>query len=84
MRNPIHLIAKTTFEHHGRRLTPGDPFTASPIEAAALRYQRKAIFAPARRVQTRAMAAETSSAPTQSDTPTRRRRYQRRDMVAED
>jgi hypothetical protein len=46
MRQSIHLIARETFEHHGRTLVPGESFSTSPIEAAALRYQRKATFAP--------------------------------------
>jgi hypothetical protein len=53
MRQTIHLIAREAFEHHGRKLVPGESFSTSPIEAAALRYQRKATFAPTQKPEVR-------------------------------
>jgi hypothetical protein len=87
MRHPIHLIAKTAFSHHGRTVVAGEAFTASPIEAAALRYQRKAIFAPtgSAAVRPRAPAPVPVSQPEVTDAdPAPRRRYRRHDLVAED
>lgn len=43
--NSIALVAEQAFEHHGAAVTPGARLSATPIEAAALTYQRKARFA---------------------------------------
>lgn len=42
----IRLIARVACDVGGRSLAPGDAFTTSPVEAAALVYQGRARFAP--------------------------------------
>lgn len=70
------MIAEKTFDHHGTRLEPGDVFTATPIEAAALTYAHRAIFAPG------ASTASDREAPKKKKKRSRRT-YKRRDLEAE-
>lgn len=66
----VPVIAAVDLTHQGIAYRKGERFDVSPIEAAALTYQRKATLA------TRDVQAET---------PRRRgrRTYRRRDLVAE-
>lgn len=69
----VELVAVTDFEWLGTTYRKGQAFSVRPIEAAALTYQRKAVFP--HQYQQSDIAAET---------PQRRRRaYRRRDLVAE-
>ena len=68
------VVAITEFEFKGVAVHPGDTLDVRPIEAAALTYQRKAVFP--HQYTTRDMVAVTK--------PRRRRRaYKRRDLTAE-
>jgi hypothetical protein len=71
----IELVARETFTFEGVTHVKGESFSVRPIVAAALTYQRKAMFAS--QYQSRDLSAEAESR------PRRRRTYRRRDMVAE-
>lgn len=73
------MIAAQDFTHDGRTYVAGECFQCPPIHAAALKYQRKATFATAAQLRTRDLKAAT---PEPEAAPSRRR-YRRRDMVAE-
>lgn len=68
------LVAVTTIAYRGETYEVGQHFSVPPIVAAALTYQRKAVFP--HQYQSRDLAAEAPK-------PRRRRTYRRRDMVAE-
>jgi hypothetical protein len=70
----IELVARETFTFDGVTHVQGEHFSVRPIVAAALTYQRKAVFP--HQYQSRDLAAEAPK-------PRRRRTYRRRDMVAE-
>jgi hypothetical protein len=70
----IELVARETFTFEGVTRVQGEHFSVRPIAAAALTYQRKAVFL--HQYQSRDLAAEAPK-------PRRRRTYRRRDMVAE-
>lgn len=69
----IPLIAVKPFTYQGRTYAVGESFQASPIEAAAHVYQKRATFAR------KDLAVTPASEP-----PKRRRRYVRKDMQAGD
>ena len=68
-RIPVIAIAPHTY--HGRPVATGEQYEVTPVEAAALKYQRKVMFA--------------ADAPSNGDDPEprSRRRYRRRDLVPE-
>ena len=68
MAQRIAVIAREAFVFNGHRYAAGEAFEVSPIEAAALTYQRRAMFA----------AKGTRKEPADKG-----RQYRRRDMVAE-
>lgn len=76
----IAMIAKGAFQHDGRQYAAGECFHVAPIVALSFQYRRLAAMASGAEVQAhdakvlaqQAMAAEPV-----------RRRYRRRDMVAE-
>lgn len=75
----IALVARVAFTHEGQALLPGETFEATPIQAAALTYRRRAIFATTHDLAlTHGRAVEA-----EPDAP-RLRRYRRRDLTAED
>jgi hypothetical protein len=64
----IPMVALVAFDRNGKHLKVGDPFNAYPIEAASLRYQKKADFVrPGAAVNqgygTRHMTARTPGTP---------------------
>jgi len=69
MSSRVPLRALRVLVHDGQTIRPGETFNATPIEAAALVYQRVAAFLVISDVDVRASS--------------KRRRYQRRDMQAE-
>ena len=72
----IQMTAAVDFDFHGRRVEEGTTFYATPIEAAALRYQRQA-FAIVTKVPRNTPPKTTRQAPRS------KRTYKRRDMVPE-
>lgn len=86
----VKLVALRALEYRGRAVAVGEYFDAEPVDAAALRYQRKADFAAkrGRTIQTAAVTPEEPIAPTRrrrrasGDEP-KPRTYRRRDMVPE-
>jgi hypothetical protein len=80
MKPSIGLVATAPFTHEHRSIAQGEYFTASPIAAAALVYQRKAKFAT---IECTSRQREDVSTEPPAEAPRRRRRYRRRDMVAE-
>jgi hypothetical protein len=92
MPTSVSMIALQPFTQKGRAVSKGQRFEASPVEAAALRYQGRATFAPTRgTLLTQSMAPvpdANQDAPSLSEDDThpdapKRRRYKRRDMTAE-
>lgn len=86
----IPLIACQSLIYDGRSLVKGDRFWARPIEAAALRYQRKADFAAdfapsvaATPVESRAYTSRDLAAEDTPKSKRTKRHYKRRDLVAE-
>ena len=78
----ITVTALQDQEYRGRRVSVGEMFDVAPIDAAALRYQRKAALPSdgarvAQALRTRDLRAEPPAP------PTRRRRYRRRDLTAD-
>lgn len=69
----IPLIARQVVEHDGRTYQPGESFSASPTQAAALTYQHKAEFAD----------GSGKAGKKTSRKPSKGRTYKRRDMTAE-
>lgn len=69
----IALVARESLSYAGREFQAGDVFEATPIEAAALTYKRRAMFA--------GKGAELTPPPEQ---PRRRGRYRRRDLQADE
>lgn len=66
------MIARRPFLHRGQRVKAGDVLTVSPVEAAAYIYQRIATY------------HRQSDAPVEPPPqPVTRRRYRRRDLVAD-
>lgn len=72
----IQMRALVAFDRNGKHVKVGDLFTAFPIEAAALRHQRRAEFvtqsarpAPAPSYQTRHMTAQQPGAGSPQETP---------------
>jgi hypothetical protein len=70
----ISLVAKEELTYAGRTFQAGDVFEATPIEAAALTYKRRASFAK----------KDATPTPEPEPAPVRRGRYRRRDLRAED
>jgi hypothetical protein len=64
------MIARRAVPYRGHTYRPGDQFDAVPIDAAMLRYQGLADFAP--------------SSVSATDVPVSKRKYRRRDLQAED
>lgn len=82
---PVALIALQPLTYQGRSIAAGEVFAVTPIEAAALTYQRKARFAPRGTtaiVRTRELVPEPIPEP-EPEPPRRRRTYGRRDLTAE-
>ena len=84
----IRMRAKVAFTHEGEALRAGQTFSASPVQAAALRYQHKADFIDGR-THAREQRAETLTAPVGASddaqpAPRARGSYRRRDLRAED
>ncbi len=77
MQPTIPVIALIDFEHHGELIQKGRQFDVSPIEAAALRYQKKADFTAMSRKD---ITVEEPSTP---QPPKTKRTYRRRDLKAE-
>lgn len=70
----IQMRADVAFDRNGKHLKVGDTFTAFPIEAASLRYQRKASFVSGARpaaqsYPTRHMTAQTPGAGSPQEAP---------------
>lgn len=85
----ISLIATTDFSYEGRSLSAGDHFETSPIQAAALTYQRKARFARKRdkvKVEESADSLDVGidAFGSEAEPPRRKRQYRRRDMKADE
>ena len=85
----ISLIANKDLTYAGHNLTAGDYFEATPIEAAALTYQRKARFTRKRdRIKVEEVEAEyglnSLTDTPDAEIPRPKRRYRRRDLQAEE
>lgn len=94
----IALIARTALTHDGRRVKVGEVFEAAPVPAVVLLNRGQAVFAPRGSRPTSSPARVAPEAPVdprqeaaaefdeaEPDPPkTKRRRYQRRDLEAED
>jgi hypothetical protein len=70
----IPMVAMVAFDRDGKRLQAGDTFNAYPIEAASLRYKKKADFAsrraaPSQSYQTRHMTAAQPGSGSPRETP---------------
>jgi hypothetical protein len=70
----IHMRALVAFDRNGKHVKVGDLFTAFPIEAASLRYTRKAEFFSGARPSpqsyaTRHMTAQTPGAVSPPEAP---------------
>lgn len=76
----ISLIATKDLTCAGLDYLAGDHFEASPVQAAALTYQRKARFA--RKLEARIIAEKIESEDLDTEQPRKKRRYRRRDMQA--
>lgn len=70
----VEVVALQPFTLDGVAREAGERFSVSPVVAAALTYQRKAVFP--HQYQVRDLSAD-------APTPRRRRTYRRRDLVAE-
>jgi hypothetical protein len=70
----ISLVAVKDFTFQNRAYVAGEYFDATPIESAAHLYRKRAKFAP---------DPPAPPAPVTTETP-KRRRYQRKDLRAED
>jgi hypothetical protein len=68
----IPLKAQEDLTYAGRDFKAGDVFEAAPVEAAALTYKRRAIF------------ADKDEPLTPEPEPPQRRRYRRRDLQAQE
>lgn len=92
----IGLVARQALTYRNRTVGAGERFEAAPIDAAVLTYRRQAVFAP-RGAQpappapvsqptpgSPATEAEETEKHKRSPAKRRGRRYQRRDMVAEE
>ena len=88
----IPMQATVAFDHKGKRVQEGEPIEVTPLEAAALRFNRKARFLKAselpaareRLLERRDLEAAERSSPAEPDSPRRgRRRYHRTDLDAD-
>lgn len=86
----VTLLAQRPLDYAGRVVGAGEPFEATPIDAAVLTYRGQAVFAPPG-VRSRPPAPVVpTAAPSTADAAepeagaSRRRRYRRRDLTAED
>lgn len=70
------MVARVPLTIGHRAIVPGEVFSVTPVRAAALKYQRLALFAPAVPIEPLDAPVEPSPAPT-------RRQYRRRDLTAE-
>jgi len=70
----IPLVARTDVEHEGSILPAGTRFEATPIEAAILRYQRRADFAPPGRLDLTPIPEPVVTAPAQEPVTRKRGR----------
>jgi hypothetical protein len=76
----IAMIAKDAFQHDGRQYAAGECFRVAPIVALSFKYRRLATFASVD--EARAHDADVLAQQAMVAAPVRRR-YRRRDMVAE-
>jgi hypothetical protein len=76
----IALVARQDLTYGARTVAAGEPFEATPLDAAVLTYRRQASFAP------RAAAMESAAPPRRRRAPVRQRRktIRRRDLVPEE
>ncbi len=72
------MIARGAFQHDGRQYAAGECFHVAPIVALSFKYRRLATFASASEVR-----AHDAAVAAQAEPVSVRRRYRRRDMVAE-
>ena len=94
----VKLQAKHPLDYQGQHFEPGDVFEARMKDVLALRYRKKADFAPTKREQIAAQTAALAHAPAPAEPPepvslaepaeaadarSRRRKYARRDLEPE-
>lgn len=73
---PVRLVARSKFPYANRALHPGDEFDASDQDAMILVGAGSAVRADPE-------LTSPPDAPAEEQLPARRRKYRRRDMVAE-